>query len=218
MTTSIEGTDSGVDYSRWTGEVTDWLPSRPEYESLPTGLDSLLPERKTRYVAATRLNPLVYSPAVGGVHEYRYDILALKTTFNLDVGNLSKQFIPIAPEGKLLNRAWDAATRIENPEVAHETRRMLLSFEETIQSLEGHFDISCLPPLQGFNVEDGSFAIEWVFNDFRIGFSVETNTKESGWFLVSNNNLGEISASGYISGGRLESLFFWLASFAVLNS
>ena len=75
-----------------------------------------------------------------------------------------------------------------------------------------------LPSLQGFNVEDGSILIEWIFGDFRIGFNIEPNPNDSGWYLVSNKNLGEISASGYTSGIEIKNLILWLLNFILSNS
>jgi hypothetical protein len=75
-----------------------------------------------------------------------------------------------------------------------------------------------LPPLKIRWVEDQSALIEWIFKDFRIGFSIEPNIKDSGWYLVSNNNLQEMSASGELQLENLESLIINLLNFAIVNS
>jgi hypothetical protein len=86
----------------------------------------------------------------------------------------------------------------------------------TFQRLQ--FDLGHLPPLQAFNLEDRSILIEWAFPNFRIGFTIETNHEESGWYLVSNRNLGEISASGYTLGMDIKALVLWLLNFILSNS
>ena len=77
---------------------------------------------------------------------------------------------------------------------------------------------SLLPPLKFHWLEDNSALIEWIFKDFRIGFSIEPDIEESGWYLVSNNNLEEISASGELDFKNLESLIVRLLNFALENS
>lgn len=52
-----------------------------------------------------------------------------------------------------------------------------------------------LPSLTITEDEDSVF-LEWVFKDFRMGFTFCENEKESMWFLVSNRNLEELSVSG----------------------
>lgn len=77
---------------------------------------------------------------------------------------------------------------------------------------------SLLPPLKFRWLEDNSALIEWIFKDFRIGFSIEPDIEESGWYLVSNNNLQEISASGVLQFETLEFLIINLLNFASANS
>lgn len=75
-----------------------------------------------------------------------------------------------------------------------------------------------LPPLNYRWLEDNSALIEWIFKDFRIGFSIEPKIEESGWYLVTNSNLEEISASGLLDFLNLEQLLLNLLNFALANS
>lgn len=75
-----------------------------------------------------------------------------------------------------------------------------------------------LPPLKFRWLEDNSALIEWNFEDFRIGFSIEPDKEESGWYLVSNDNLQELSLSGVIQFDKLEPLVVRLLNFASANS
>jgi hypothetical protein len=84
----------------------------------------------------------------------------------------------------------------------------LLSLLRRLLRVQG--DISYLPPLSAFNVEDGSLLIEWVFEHFRVGFSFETAIEESSWYIVSDSTLGDISAGGYLRGINLEQLLPWI--------
>ena len=80
------------------------------------------------------------------------------------------------------------------------------------------FEISHLPPLHVVIADDGSILIEWIFTDFRIAFSIETNLSESSWFLVTNKKLEEIAKSGYISSDNLEGLIDEIVHFVIENT
>jgi len=134
-------------------------------------------------------------------------------------GSLIRCFFPIPEDSSLVRGAWDTIHQTENQQVAQEARRLLSIIQEMIASFQRfRFDLGYLPPLQAFNVDDGSVLIEWIFSDFRIGFSIEPNPEDSGWYLVSNKNLGEISASGYTSNIDIKTLVLWLLNFALSNS
>jgi len=134
-------------------------------------------------------------------------------------GRLSQQFLPIPIEYSLIRSALNIIRRIENQDIVREAKRLLLVIQETITTFHYcKFDLGYLPQLKAFQVDDGSILIEWIFDDFRIGFSIEPNLKDSSWYLVSNANLGEISASGYISRIDIKSLVLWLINFVISHS
>lgn len=124
------------------------------------------------------------------------------------------------PEGtSLIKFAWDTIHKTRNDNIAKEAKKLLIIIQEMIESFqEVGFDLCYLPQLRAFNVEDGSVLIEWIFVNFRIGFSIEIDPVESGWYLVSNKKLGEISASGYISNINIDKLTLWLLNFILSNS
>ena len=126
----------------------------------------------------------------------------------------------IMPEDtSLIKSAWDTIQKTINDNVAKEANKLLTIVQELTSSFqEVGFDLCYLPQLRAFNVEDGSVLIEWIFANFRIGFTVETDPEESGWYLVSNKNLWEISASGFISNIDIEKLILWLLNFILSNS
>lgn len=68
---------------------------------------------------------------------------------------------------------------------------------------------SDLPPLRATETEDGTALIEWVFADRRLGFSLEKDPKDSGWYFVSSRSSGGVLASGDSSTMDLELLVTW---------
>lgn len=128
---------------------------------------------------------------------------------------------PPLPIQDLIIRAWTTVVTIKDDTVANECRRILQTIAESILFFQTQgFDLGHLPRLHAFDVEDGSLLIEWIFDDFRIGFGVEPIPSESSWYLVSNARLGDINQAGDIPQNELEiqDLILRLVNFVVSNS
>ncbi|MEA3486654.1 MAG: hypothetical protein U9R20_03265 [Thermodesulfobacteriota bacterium] len=67
-------------------------------------------------------------------------------------------------------------------------------------------------------LDDGSLTIEWISHDYRIGFSIEPNPDESGWYIVSVKKVGGTNAYGNISNINNRNLIQWLLNYILLNS
>ena len=135
-------------------------------------------------------------------------------------GHADLRFPPL-PVQDLIIRAWTTVATVKDDTVANECRRILQIIAESILfSQTQGFDLGHRPRLHAFDVEDGSLLIEWIFDDFRIGFGVEPIPSESSWYLVSNARLGDINLAGDIPKNELETqdLMLRLVNFVVSNS
>ena len=95
--------------------------------------------------------------------------------------------------------------------------KIIMTIQSTFDAFENSSDfIIHLPKLRSSARDDGSILIEWIFDDFRINFNIEEDYNESSWHLVSNN-LGEISALGFIRSNDIESIIIWLINFVILS-
>jgi len=143
------------------------------------------------------------------------DIPSLET-----LGRKLYQHYSIIPEeSSVVGSAWNTVNICEVIETVAEAKNVLSTIYQMIFTFKQfNFDIGYLPPLKAFNLEDGSVLIEWIYPDFRVGFSIEENKKESGWYLVSNKKLGEISASGFLESIDINRLVLWLLNFVISNS
>ena len=122
-------------------------------------------------------------------------------------------------ESRLVKSALDALKNSTNRAVANEAEKLLFLLKEIVSSFQQlNFDLTFLPPIRAYNNDDGSILIEWVFKDYRIGFGVELNPADLGWYLVTKRELGEISASGYTSNTNLKTTILWLLNFIVSHS
>jgi len=103
-------------------------------------------------------------------------------------------------ESNPVKQARKIIPQIENADVAKQVKR-LLSFIDKIVNIaeQKEVDLSHIPSLHAHVEEDGSVLLEWVFPDFRIGFNIESDPDYSGWHLVSNKKLGDITASGQLA-------------------
>lgn len=81
------------------------------------------------------------------------------------------------------------------------------------QAIDRQDEFSGFKPIYGFSGEDGSFLIEWIYEDFRVGFSIESDQKDSSWYLVSRENVGGIRASGFLDTLNLGKIINWLFVF-----
>ena len=117
-----------------------------------------------------------------GPEDYR-SISAASSTIDKD----SDYFRNLPSNLNILTNASDAIRRITDPEKQGDVIKFLLSVQNVLLTNRFALDsIGSLPPLRININEDGSVLIEWIFSDFRIGFSIEKDRSQSNWYLVSN--------------------------------
>jgi len=69
--------------------------------------------------------------------------------------------------------------------------------------------IKQFPPIYSFENDDNSLLIEWMSAHWRIGFSIERDHKESGWYLVSDEYYGNVRAYGNFESVDVKWLVAW---------
>lgn len=75
-----------------------------------------------------------------------------------------------------------------------------------------------LPILLPSRDDDGSLLFEWTRPNFRIGFNIDQDPMQSGWYLFTGHELGDIAASGHVSEMELDKLALWLVFFMAMQS
>jgi len=126
---------------------------------------------------------------------------------------------PLAEVSNMIEPTRQVICNIENPNVAQEAKKLLVVIQDVLTSFrQVGIDMSHLPPIRAFKLDDGAVLIEWIFSDYRVGFSVEPNPEDSGWYLVTKENLGNINASGYTSHVDLKKQMLWLFAYVFSNS
>jgi len=134
------------------------------------------------------------------------------------VSRPNRYFISPPESSALIGNAWDICSEAKNQEVMKQSRTLLALVQEIIFSFEQlGFYLGSLPSFQAVETDDKSILIEWIFLNFRIGFDIEPNPAETGWYLVSSEALGNVNALGYIKEKNLEKTFLWLLNYAISN-
>lgn len=87
-----------------------------------------------------------------------------------------------------------------------------LKILDDVDKVINQVDLKEFPPIYAFITEDNSLLIEWISPNWRIGFTIEQNEQESGWYLVSNQSNGNIRAYGDLEGVDLQWLVTWIKS------
>jgi hypothetical protein len=98
-----------------------------------------------------------------------------------------------------VKEAQDFIPNIENKIVSDQAEKLLFMIQKMVGYLKySRPDLKNIPKLILNAEENGAVSIEWIFPDFRVGFNLEPNPTESGWHLISNKKLNEITMSGQL--------------------
>jgi len=103
-------------------------------------------------------------------------------------------------ESSPVNQAIKIIPQIKDPNIAKQLDSLLSFVNKIVNTLmQSEKNLNLIPPLHPHVEEDGSVLLQWIFPDFRIGFNIEPNPNDSGWHLVANKRLGDITASGQLT-------------------
>ena len=137
-------------------------------------------------------------------------------------GNLAEEYFLIdnAYWGPLQN-AIAIANKLQGGHLRERAIMLIAALHTALLPDTFGFDASNVSPLCAGLADDGSLLLEWILPNFRIGFGVEDDDSQSSWFLITDENLGNLSGAGYIPWGdpeKLVTLIWQLTSFLVLHS
>lgn len=120
---------------------------------------------------------------------------------------------------RIIEQLLRTLNETKNASIVEEAKDLISNIVEFALDLQRlNVDISNIPSLYALNLEDGSLLIEWLFPNYRIGFSIEPNIKDSSWYLVSTVELIDYNTSGTLSNVDKKALLVELLSFVVKNS
>ena len=134
-------------------------------------------------------------------------------------GSLYAYYSQGIDRGNVISNAWLVLAGVLDIKLAHRAKTILLTLQTTINQFQSlGFAFGNFPPIDASLVEDGSILLEWIFDNFRIGFNIEEEPTRSSWYVVSNNELNGTSASGFIMEKDFNGTVLWLLNFASINT
>ena len=89
--------------------------------------------------------------------------------------------------------AYSKLSALPVPQITREAIGGIL--HEFVKCLPLHETVE-RPPIRLVSLEDSCFLLEWAFMDRRLGFSFETDPKDSGWYYVYSHDSSERYESG----------------------
>jgi hypothetical protein len=133
---------------------------------------------------------------------------------------LSQDYFHALPNNiNIFSKAKKNLDKISNPGVEKFTIKFIHLFERLLIDTVNKMKTSnYLPPMPMKPEEDGSVFFEWIFKDFRIGFSIEVNIEESYWYLITNKNLEEFNVSGELKANELNFTISKIIKYVVENT
>jgi hypothetical protein len=133
------------------------------------------------------------------------------------VGNFDK-YISALPDKLNIFKKWHEIDVIGNQNVKKQTEKFFKHFQYLLFVNKDKLNaIGSLPILAINLIDDNSMLVEWIFKDFRIGFSFEDNENDSSWYLASNQKFSDASASGSIKENELDDLLLNILAFVSSN-
>ena len=101
--------------------------------------------------------------------------------------------VKLAAISPIIKTAYLSLSELPAPQITRDAIRAIL--HEFAHVLTRH-TIAEWPPLRLVTLEDFSYLLEWTFLDRRLGFSFESDPKDSGWYYVYSHNSSERCESG----------------------
>lgn len=105
---------------------------------------------------------------------------------------------------------WNARNSIKEVKDSRMMNDALMILDKLRYRIRENSNINMAQNISAFVSDDSSITIEWIFPNFRIGFGIEEDPKESGWYLVSDKSFGGINAEGYLAGINVDWLVKWM--------
>jgi len=125
---------------------------------------------------------------------------------------IEENFFDVIALNNVTEAAREFLNSVQNKDQVARANEMLSIIQSEVIKLQPPMT---LPPISAFQDENGALLLEWIFNDFRVGFNLEMDENESGWYLASKPSSGGIVASGLLTGIDQRGLVAWLIYFAI---
>ncbi len=130
------------------------------------------------------------------------------------------RYISLSNDTEFMQNAFSAISRVKDGNVAKTGATILGKIENLISRLKNNenSDTHNIPKLRGAITEDGAFLMEWATEKFRAGISIEPDERDSGWYLVTTRDLGDLNSSGSFTQKNEDEIINKLLSYVIQNT
>ena len=133
-------------------------------------------------------------------------------------GGFKLEYVSLAIT-RIVEPILKALSDIKDAQITEQVEEIVNSIINLILDLNSSdYDISNLPSIVAANLDDGSFLIEWLFLNYRVGFVIEKDPKESIWYLISKSATSGYNQSGNLADTDKKELLKSLVSYVAANS
>ena len=120
---------------------------------------------------------------------------------------------------RIIRRAWDIVNKSDKNKIRENGKELLLKISELLNVVKrAGYEIKHIKELGAMQLEDGSILIEWIFKNYRIGFNIEEDANECGWYLVTNKYMGNRSWSGLLKEENEKNRLMTILGYLIANS
>lgn len=120
--------------------------------------------------------------------------------------------------GRIVEPIFRATKKAGDTNIGREARDLAQTIVDLVLELQsGNVDITNIPSLHAEMLDDHSLLVEWLFPNYRIGFSICSDARDSSWYMVSTSASTASNQSGAL-GTDKKTLLTGLVSFVVMNS
>lgn len=129
--------------------------------------------------------------------------------------NINKYYTASSNNLNVFSSVFNVIREIDNSDLQNKLLLFISEFMMILNQVRGSSNVF---PSFILKNDDDSLFLEWVFKDFRVGFTFCEDDNESMWFLVSNRNLEELSVSGDLNPSNYREIIIKILDFAFRNT
>ena len=128
-------------------------------------------------------------------------------------------YITLGLEDQPFEGAKKLEATIGNPEIARRFRELLNVIVDSNRAFKQiQSELPELPPLHAHLVADESLQLAWISDHYRVGFEIGPESDDTSWFIVTDDDLGAVSASGHLVREQAPSVVLGLIKFLLSNA
>lgn len=138
--------------------------------------------------------------------------------FTVNQKSVEGYFYDMPDNIKVFSNVIEYLSNIDSKNIKGFITELIKSFQEVlIKEYNEKYIYNHLPKMK-IEEQDDSIFLEWIFKDFRIGFSIEDEIDESTWYIITNVNLEEFTKSGYINKKNYCDIVFKIIKYVLENT